>query len=355
MTNLKKTSLYEDHLALKAKMGPYAGFSMPLQYSSVKEEALSVRSNVGVFDVSHMGEFFIHGPDAVEFVDYLMTNDFASAPINKAVYSPLCRPDGTVIDDVIAYKLQENEVMVCVNAANIEKDWQWFNQHIEKFNCELVDEGQNLSLLAIQGPKVDETLQKLGLKQAVELESFDVRKTRWLEHEVILAKTGYTGERGVEIFCSHQCAISLWRDLLSLGVTPCGLVARDLLRIEACYPLYGHEIDDTTTPLDSALKWSVKLDKKDFIGKKFLSTYTPKLKLIKISLEKGIPRAGHALYLGDQCVGKITSGTMSVVKNKGVAMAHIEKSVDDNHQSFEVEMRGRKYQATRQKNSFLKG
>lgn len=355
---LKKTALHQLHLDLKAKMGEFADFDMPLQYSSVKQEALAVRNHCGIFDVSHMGEFFVKGPQAQEFIDYMICNDFKSAPLNKAVYSPLCREDGSVIDDLIAYKIKEDYCLICVNASNIQKDWEWFYSHISQFDCEIHDLSQDYSLLAIQGPKSCDAFERLGLEFINQQKPFSVFETElscFGENEkIIIAKTGYTGEDGAEIFCSHNCAQKIWTLLLENGVTPCGLVARDLLRTEACFPLYGQEIHDEVTPLDSALSWTVKLDKNNFIGKEALQTYKPKYKLIKLILDKGIPRQGHQVLYQQKPVGFVTSGTMSVVQQKGIALAHIEKDLTCNENHFSIEIRQKAYPAVKVKNSFHK-
>lgn len=319
-----RTELFKEHQKLGAKIVDFAGFEMPVQYGSVKEEVEAVRKSAGVFDVGHMGEFFVNGNQANEFVDYMLTNEFASSPVGKAVYSPLCRENGTVIDDLIAYKLEENQILICVNASNIEKDFLWFKQHVSNFDCTLTNKSDQYSLLALQGPDSEKILGQLGIKAHSSLPYYGVGKDLYHGSEIILARTGYTGEDGYEIFCSHQQIISLWNDLIQSGAKPCGLAARDVLRMEVCYPLYGHEIHDQVTPLDSALKWAVKLTKNNFLGKAALLETTPQYKLVKLSLEKGIPRENYPIYNDHNIeIGKVTSGTLSVALNKGICMAHI--------------------------------
>ncbi len=347
--SLQQTSLHADHLALGAKMAPFAGFDMPLQYSSVKEEVIAVRNNAGVFDVSHMGEFFVSGKDATRFIDFLITNDYAGSPVGKAVYSPLCRDNGTVIDDLIAYKIKDELSLICVNASNIEKDWNWISSHASKFEVSLTNKSDEYSLLALQGPKSIELMTKLDINIG-DLPYYGVAEIDGL----LIARTGYTGEDGFELFCSHERAKTLWKSLLDLGAAPCGLAARDVLRLEVCFPLYGHEIHDDVTPLDSALKWTVKLNKPDFIAKSALENYAPKLKLIKIMLERGIPREGYKLVdnAGNE-IGVVTSGTMSVVLGKGVALAHLK--VDASTDNINVSIREKLYPATLMKSAFVKG
>lgn len=352
----KTTSLYNKHIELKAKMAPFAGFDMPIQYTSVKDEVLAVRESVGVFDVSHMGEFFVTGPDAHKFVDYMITNDFRGAGPNKAVYSPLCREDGTVIDDLIAYKLGDERVLICVNASNIEKDWNWLNSKKEGFAISLENDSDNWSLLAVQGSKTREILEALEILGSEEFPYYSIKETEFNSEKVILARTGYTGEDGFEIFCSHTFAAEFWDKLLDKGVTPCGLASRDVLRLEVCYPLYEHEIHDEVTPLDSGLKWTVKLKKESFIGKEALLNYQPKFKLAKIILDKGIPREGYEIEdESGNVVGKVTSGTMSVVLGKGIALAHINSNIKLETAKLFVNIRNRKYEASRTTKAFVTG
>ena len=354
--SLLKTSLHEEHLALNAKMAPFAGFDMPLQYSSVKEEVIAVREHAGVFDVSHMGEFFVTGPDAVDFVDYIVTNDFKNAELLKAVYSPLCREDGTVIDDLIAYKLAEDRVLICVNASNIKKDWDWISSKTAAFNCALSNLSSDFSLLAIQGPKAELILQDFAIKLPQDFPYYSILETTHESEKIIIARTGYTGEDGFEIFSSHQYAKNLWNKLILNNVKPCGLASRDVLRVEVCYPLYGHEINDDVTPLDAGLAWTVKLTKADFIGKKALEAYKPKFQLVKLSLERGIPREGYEVLNAEgQNIGVITSGTMSVVTGKGIALALIEKAKVPADKKYLISIRNNNYEANFHTKAFVTG
>lgn len=354
--HLKKTVLNRKHHELNAKMAPFADFEMPIQYNSVKDEVLAVRENVGVFDVSHMGEFFVEGPQAHQFVDFIVTNDFINAGEYKAVYSPLCREDGTVIDDLIAYKLGDEKVLICVNASNIEKDWSWISSQVKNFDCKLSNHSDAYSLLAIQGPKSQEVLNKIGVKVPASMAYYSVSESLYLNSKIILARTGYTGEDGFELFCSNDIVEKIWDELLALNVTACGLAARDVLRLEVCYPLYGHELSDKLTPLDSALKWTVKLNKEKFIGKKALENYKAKYKLIKIVLDKGIPRQGHTVLSqsGEQ-IGEITSGTMSVVLNKGIGLALVQAEKYNKEKTLLVNIRNKNYEASVASKAFVNG
>ena len=350
----KRTALYQEHLAVGGRMMPFAGYEMPIQYSSLKEEALAVRRGCGVFDVGHMGEFWVTGRDAIAYVDYLICNDFAGPSIGKAVYSPLLREDGTIIDDLIVYKLQQERVLICVNAANIEKDWNWIQSQSQGFSVQLADHSLNFSLLAVQGPDSRAVLEEGGLSFVQNLAPYGVTEGEWQGEKVIVARTGYTGEDGFEIFSPHVKVVSLWRALIKQEVTPCGLGARDVLRIEAGFPLYGQDIHDELTPYESGLGWTVKLRKKSFIGQDALSGHHPKYSLLKLVLDKGIPRLGYPVLneLG-RVVGQVSSGTMSVTLGKGIAMAHVEKS-ESVGKKFVVSIRNRHYDAYPQTGSFVR-
>ena len=355
MTQLLRTHLYDEHVKLGAKIVPFAGWDMPVQYTSVKDEVLAVRNNIGVFDVSHMGEFFIEGKDAEAFADYLVTNDILSAPNGKAIYSPLCREDGTVVDDLIVYKLAPGRVMICVNASNIEKDFSWMKSKHSGFDCSFTNLSNVFSLLALQGPKAFDTLKPL-VNELPELEYYSVFETKIGQHPVILARTGYTGEDGFEIFGTHQTIKDLWQKLIAAGVTPCGLAARDVLRLEVCYPLYGHELNDEVNPFDAGLSWTVKLNKTKFIGKDVLQNKPSKYKLIKLQLDKGIPREGYpVLNSKNEIVGQVTSGTMSVVTNKGICLARIQIDKAPADEVFSIDIRTKAYPAQLIKKPFVTG
>lgn len=354
--SIQKTSLHEEHLALNAKMAPFAGFDMPLQYTSVKEEVIAVRKNSGVFDVSHMGEFLVEGDDAVNFVDYIMTNDFRNAEMLKAVYSPLCRDNGTVIDDMICYKLDAKKVLICVNASNIQKDWEWMNSKKGAFKVTLKNQSDDYSLLALQGPDSEAILKKAGILADVDFPYYSILETNFKGEALIIARTGYTGEDGFEIFSGHAFAKKFWKELLSAGVKPCGLAARDVLRLEVCYPLYGHELNDEVTPLDAGLGWTVKMDKADFVGKAALADYKAKYQLVRLSLEKGIPREGYpVLDAQNNTIGKVTSGTMSVVTGKGIAMALVEKDKNPKDKKYLINIRNQNYEANFHPKAFITG
>ncbi|HXH73727.1 MAG TPA: glycine cleavage system aminomethyltransferase GcvT [Bacteriovoracaceae bacterium] len=348
---LFRTHLYEEHVKLGGKIVPFAGWEMPVQYTSVKDEALAVRNNVGVFDVSHMGEFFVEGKDAEKFIDQLVTNDIQGAPMGKAVYSPLCRENGTVIDDLIVYKLAPNRVMICVNASNIDKDFNWMKSKHKGFDCTFTNKSDEYSLLALQGPKAFSVLSSL-VKDLKDIEYYSVVESG----NLILARTGYTGEDGFEIFGPHEAIKSLWQNFMEMKVVPCGLASRDVLRMEVCYPLYGHELNDELNPYDAGLGWTVKGSKPNFIGKDALASKTSKHKLVKLVLDKGIPREGYPVLNSKQeVIGVVASGTMSVVLNKGIALAriHVDKAPQD--EVFLVDIRQKPYPAQLVKKPFVTG
>lgn len=356
MSDLKETSLFSRHQELGAKLAPFAGFNMPLQYSSVKNETMAVRNSVGVFDVSHMGEFFVEGKEAIKFVDFMLTNDFAGAEVGKAVYSPLCRENGTIIDDLIAYKLEEEKILICVNAANIEKDYKWLESHVGKFNCQLSNRSDDYSLLAIQGPKSVEILKSLEIFPSDDFVYYSAKEHTCSYGDLILARTGYTGEDGFEVFGNHEAIKRIWDDFMKADVVPCGLASRDVLRLEVGYPLYGHELSDDWTPLDAGLKWTVKMAKDDFMGKDFLASYSPKYRLVKLSLEKGIPREGYdVLNDKEEKIGWISSGTMSVATGKGIGIGLVEKERFPENKNFKIKVRANALEANYHTKAFVTG
>jgi aminomethyltransferase len=355
---VQRTELYESHKGLGAKLVDFAGFEMPIQYHSIKEEILAVRNDAGVFDVSHMGEFICSGPEAVKFLDYLVPNQFLQAPTAKAVYSPLLNQDGKILDDLILYKLSEEKVLICVNASNIKKDWDWISRNAQKFDCTLENHSDNYSLLALQGPKSAEKLKEKNIltKEQLNCDYYSAFECDIHGHKSIVARTGYTGEDGFEIFSTHEGIKTIWGELLEAGVVPCGLGARDILRLEVCYPLYGNELNETKTPLDTGLKWTVKMDKEDFIGKSALLESSPEYKPVKLSLERGIPRSGYPINNAQgEAVGIVTSGGMSVTLGHGVALASIEKSKWPENKEFFIEIRGKQYPAKIHTKPFFKG
>ncbi len=343
------TALLDDHRTLGAKMTPFAGFEMPLMYSSIKSEVLAVRKAAGIFDVSHMGEIFVEGADAESFVDFLLCNDFFNAGNQKAVYSPLCNSDGGMLDDLIAYKLEQGRVLLCVNAANIAKDENWIRSHAAKFKVDISNRSADYSLLALQGPRAAKTLHQLNAGLKNNFPTYSAKSIMHEGRELIVARTGYTGEDGFEIFGPHSLIKKLWPQMMEAGVTPCGLASRDVLRIEAAYPLYGQELGEEWTPLDAGLRWTVKLKGGDFIGKSALASHRPHLRLIKLALDRGIPRTGHAVRDSHgAALGRITSGTLSPTVGRGIGLALLERAKLESAPAegeFQVVIRDRPYRA----------
>ena len=332
---MKKTSLFDIHVKSNAKMVPFAGFNMPVQFEGVNAEHLQVRNSVGIFDVSHMGEFLVEGENATSFLNYICSNDILLMSDGKAQYNCITNPNGGVIDDSIVYKFSSNNYMIVVNASNIEKDWNWINKQNINFNNKLTNISDNTSLLAVQGPKANEVIQKLVDFDLSQLKSYSFIKNDIKEiKEVIISTTGYTGSGEVELYVNNIDAIKLYNLLIEtgeyLGIKPIGLAARDTLRLEMGYCLYGNDIDDTISPIEAGLKWATKINK-DFIGKKHILNSIKngiEKKIIGFVLnERGIPRKGYKIFDSKQNeIGVVTSGTMSPVLKKGIGMGYVKFS-----------------------------
>ena len=332
---MKKTSLFDIHVKSNAKMVPFAGFNMPVQFEGVNAEHLQVRNSVGIFDVSHMGEFLVEGENATSFLNYICSNDILLMSDGKAQYNCLTNHNGGVIDDSIVYKFSSNNYMIVVNASNIEKDWNWINKQNINFNNKLTNISNNTSLLAVQGPKANEVIQKLVDFDLSQLKSYSFVKSDIKEiKEIIISTTGYTGSGGVELYVNNIDAINLYNLLIETGeyldIKPIGLAARDTLRLEMGYCLYGNDIDDTINPIEAGLKWATKTNK-DFIGKKHILNSIKngiEKKIIGFVLnERGIPRKGYKIFDSKQNeIGVVTSGTMSPVLKKGIGMGYVKFS-----------------------------
>ena len=336
---MKKTELNELHHALGAKMVAFGGFEMPVSYTSIKEEHHCVREKLGVFDVSHMGEFFVEGPAALDLLQYACSNDIAKLVPGKAQYNYFPNRDGGIVDDLIVYQLAEEKYLLVVNAANIDKDWAWINELNTSFKAQLTNASEDYALLAVQGPKAIEAMQALT--------DFDLASLPFYAHttttfagldNIIVATTGYTGSGGVEIYCKNNEVAQLWKAIFKagevFGVQPIGLAARDTLRLEMGYCLYGNEIDDYSSPIAAGLGW-VTRPNTAFINAKRIGEQKEKGtkdKLVGFELiDRGIPRTGHDIVAenGD-IIGKVTSGTQSPSLNKAVGLGYVplEKAVD---------------------------
>lgn len=332
---MNKTSLNNTHVDLGAKMVPFAGFEMPVQYSGINEEHFAVREKAGIFDVSHMGQFFVEGPGSDELLQFVTTNDITTLENGKAQYTCLPNGNGGIVDDLIVYKMDDQKYFVVVNASNIEKDWNHFQKYNEKFGAQLTNVSDETSLIALQGPKATEILQTLtdtDLSQ-IPYYHFTVGNVSGIE-DVIISNTGYTGSGGFELYFKNEFAEKLWKDLSEAGkdegLIPCGLAARDTLRLEKGFCLYGNDIDDSTSPLEAGLGWITKLDKGEFVDAEFLKKQKEEgisRKLVGFEmLEKAIPRHDYAITDAEgNVIGKVTSGTMSPMKKIGIGLAYVDK------------------------------
>lgn len=334
MADLKSTPLHEEHVRLGAKMVPFAGFSMPVQYpTGIRREHEAVRSAAGLFDVSHMGEFLVEGPDALAFLSYAITNDPARLDTGQVQYTVVCLPDGGIVDDMLVYRLDEDRFRLVPNASNIAKDWAHLSTLARDFDVRLEDESDRTGLLALQGPSAELVLAPLA---SADLHT--VGYYRFVEGEVagedaVISRTGYTGEDGFELYLPAGRTAAVWRALLEggadQGLIPAGLGCRDSLRLEAGLALYGNDIDEQTSPLEAGLSWLVKLDKESFVGKEALLRQKetgPARKLSGFRLtQRGFPRSGHDVKYAGQIVGPVRSGTVSPSLGVGIGTAYLPR------------------------------
>lgn len=342
---MKTTPLNAEHLALGAKMVPFAGYSMPIQYSSITAEHLAVRDKAGMFDVSHMGEFWIRGEGALDFLQFVTLNDVAKLKVGRAQYSMLPNASGGVVDDIYVYRTGEQEYLMVVNASNIDKDWVHLLSLSNGYPVDLLNASDHFALIAVQGPKAAEILQGLSETDLVSHKKNDTFMGEVVGKVARFARTGYTGEDGFEVFIAPEDADEVWRALLQAGVTPCGLGARDTLRLEAGFPLYDHELTEETNPRATSFSWVIK-DYKEFYGKEALLGASIDQALVGLQLEQGIPREGYPVLAGGQAVGSITSGTHSPVLKKGIGMAYVPAALSPLGTPLEVEIRGKATPAT---------
>lgn len=349
----KKTPLFDDHKKLNGKIVEFAGWEMPIQYSQLKEEHLNVRSHVGLFDVSHMGEIRFKGPKALSTLQWLTTNDVSKLKSGDAQYSLLPNDQGGLVDDIIVYCLHENsDYLVCVNASNKDKDFSWMIKN--NLGADITDESSHWGQIAVQGPKAFGLLEKVFNFSVESLGSFKIKELNHGSYKVLMATTGYTGEKGAEIFVPWDHTSSLWNELLDMGaefgVLPIGLGARDTLRTEMKYSLYGHEINDEINPYESGLGWVIKPTAKDFMGKELIMSAKEKgltKSLIGFKMiDKGIPRQGYELLdLNGNKAGFVTSGTHSPSLDEPIGIGFLNKNLATMGSEFFVDIRGRKVKA----------
>ncbi|MCG8466961.1 MAG: glycine cleavage system aminomethyltransferase GcvT [Gemmatimonadetes bacterium] len=329
---LKKTALFDEHVRLNGKLVPFAGYAMPVQYpSGIRAEHQAVRETAGLFDVSHMGEFRIRGADALSFVSYATTNDPGQLAVGDAQYSAMCHESGGVVDDLLVYRLGEADIRLVVNAANMEKDWDHLSGIASSFDVTMEDESDAIGLIALQGPSAERLLAPLT--EGTDLASigyYTFVEGRIGDGEGVISRTGYTGEDGFELYLPASEATAAWRALEDAGAVPAGLGARDSLRLEMGYALYGNDIDDETTALEAGLGWLVKLDKGEFVGREALAAQkadglTKRLRGIRL-LERGFPRPGYDVRWEGEVVGRVRSGTVSPTLGHGIATAYLPAS-----------------------------
>lgn len=329
---IKKTCLHDLHVALGAQMSPFGGFDMPIQYKGIVEEHRAVRNACGVFDVSHMGEVEVTGPDAERFVNHIFTNDVTPGEPGQCFYGMMLHPDGGVVDDLLVYKRSTDDYLLVINASNIDKDVAWIKSHADGFNINIDHQSDRLGELAIQGPDAERVVTTVPGIGCADLGFYTFKDAEYLGEPITISRTGYTGEDGFEIYASHAVTRELWNKLIEAGVEPCGLGCRDTLRFEVGLPLYGDELADDITPLEASLGMFVKLDKPEFIGREAIARQKaegPRRKLIGIELaDRAIPRHGYeVLDLDGNTIGTVTTGYHAISVDKSVAMA----LVDINH------------------------
>jgi aminomethyltransferase len=348
-STLERTPLYEDHRALGGKMVPFAGFEMPVQYpTGILEEHRAVRTRAGLFDVSHMGELFISGPDALALVQRVTTNDASTLEVGQAQYSVICHENGAAVDDCIVYSLPDRYMLV-VNASNRTKDREWVASFAGAYDAELVDRSDEIGLIALQGPRAAAILARLSPSALDAIAYYHFAEGDVADVSALISRTGYTGEDGFELYIAAADTARVWRALLDAGrddgLIPAGLGARDSLRLEMGYALYGNDLDDEHTPLEAGLGWVVKLDKGDFVGRDALAQLKdaglPR-RLVAFELkERGFPRHGYAVRWNGEEVGTVTSGIHSPSLEKGIGLAYVPVDAAKVGTAIEVMVRDR--------------
>lgn len=350
-TNLKRTPLFEEYAKYGGKTIDFGGWELPVQFSSIKEEHDAVRHRAGLFDVSHMGEIFVEGTDALKYLQKLLSNDISKIQIGGAQYNAMCYENGGVVDDLIVYYLGENRYLLCVNAANIEKDYEWMVSHAEG-EVTITNKSSEFAQIALQGPLAEEVLQTLTELDLSEMKSFKFKDNVDVAgNNVLVSRSGYTGEDGFELYGAPEAIVDLWSKILEAGknkgVIPAGLGARDTLRFEACLPLYGQELSQHISPLEAGIAFAVKLQKEsDFIGKEALKSQKeaglPR-KIVGVEIiDKGIPRHGYKVFKDGIEIGEITTGTQLPLSKRNVGLALIDTNYTDLDTEVEIEIRNKK-------------
>lgn len=353
MSELKKTPIFEVYKDYGAKTIDFGGWDLPVQFSSIKEEHEAVRMKAGLFDVSHMGEITVTGKDSTAYLQYMITNDVTKLTNGKAQYTALCYENGGTVDDILVYKKSEENYLLVVNAANTEKDYEWFKEHTANFDVVLENQSTDIAQLALQGPLAQEILQKITENtDLAEIKFFTFKENVKVSGvNTLISRTGYTGEDGFEIYCDSKDAVTIWKGILQFDeVLPIGLGARDTLRFEAGLPLYGQELSAAISPIEAGIGFAVKTDiEEDFIGKQVLKQQKDQgapRKLVGIEMiERGIPRHGYSIFVGDDLIGEVTTGTQSPTLKKNVGYALIKKEYADLDAIVSVEIRSKRVQA----------
>lgn len=363
MQELRKTALTHVHEKLGAKMVPFAGYLMPVQYTGVNDEHLTVRKAIGVFDVSHMGEFLVSGPRALDLLQAVTSNDVSKLTDGKVQYSCLPNADGGIVDDLLVYRHSADRYMLVVNASNIDKDWAWIAKHNERFGATMENISEGMSLLAIQGPLAAEAMQSLTDIDLKAMEYYTFQVGRFAGHDgIVVSATGYTGAGGFEIYMPNALAEDIWNKVFAAGaahgIKPAGLASRDTLRLEMGFCLYGNDIDDTTSPIEAGLGWITKFTK-DFTNSAALKAQKENgitRKLVGFELvDRGIPRHDHpVLDAAGAVVGKVTSGTMSPSLQKAIGMAYVPKAMSAEGSELWIDVRGKALKGRVVKLPFLK-
>ena len=350
--NNKRTCLYDKHVALGALISPFGGFDMPIQYSNITDEHQAVRQHCGVFDVSHMGEVLVSGTDAERYVNHIFTNNVEGLAVGKILYGMMCYENGGVVDDLLVYKMADDRFFLVINAANIDKDWAWIQLQAEGFNVTLDNQSDYYGQLAVQGPEAERIMEEILNLPCSEL-TFYTFKTMG---DVIVSRTGYTGEDGFEIYATPDYINQCWDKLMAAGVTPCGLGCRDTLRFEVGLPLYGDELSAEITPIMAGLGMFVKLDKEEFVGCDALAKQKAEgvaQKLVGIELQdKAIPRHGYTVMKDGQPIGTVTTGYHTISTDKSVCMALIDSQYAPLGTELEVQIRKKVFPGTVVKKRF---
>jgi len=356
----KKTPLFDKHAALGAKIVDFAGYQMPVLYNSINAEHLKVRNNVGIFDLSHMGEFYAHGPGALDFLQKVTVNDVSALDVWQVQYTCMCYPNGGIVDDLLIYRLPDKYMLV-VNAACLEKDWKWLNDNMFG-GVRLENESDNTGLIAVQGPDAQKVMQKVTDFDLDKMEFYWSAETTVAGHKILISRTGYTGEDGFEMYIPPDKCSDIWDSLIEAGkefdISPIGLGARDSLRLEMKYMLYGNDIDDTTNPIAAGLGWIVKLDKGDFIGREPVNTMKaekPSERLVAFEMQdRAIPRKGYTIERDGEQVGRVTSGGYSPSLEKGIGLGYVRRGNTKAGVELQVPIRGKNASALIVKPPFYK-